>query len=412
MLNSNIVVKNRWKIQAKIGQGAFGETYAGFDVQTGEEVAIKVDKCDTKKMVLKLEMMALKKLQGCPYIVRYIHGGRQDDFNFLVMERLGDNLAELRKRAANANGSFSRFTTLKLGIQMIDAVEGCHNLGYIHRDIKPSNFVIGRGATKNQTYLIDFGLARKYRLPSGEIRPPRKTAGFRGTARYASVNSHQSKELSRRDDLWSIFYVLVEFSLGQLPWRRLKDKEQIGEVKEQHTNADLVKDLSPEFLLFMEHLQKLGYADSPDYEYLRSLLMQVFVREGYKMDMAFDWDLVQNGNDTESKKTSGSLTMNGETPIMTALTLRNTEFDDGGKNSTSENFDRNRSSFGSTAHRQQRQHSLSSGGDGHHNGSSAVVNPDNNNQLEIDNSKVPQPVDPKIPEVPPNSKCCAGCVIL
>jgi tau tubulin kinase len=46
--------------------------------------------------------------------------------------------------------------------------------------------------------LIDFGLARKYRLPSGEIRPPRKSAGFRGTARYASINSHHSKELGRR----------------------------------------------------------------------------------------------------------------------------------------------------------------------------------------------------------------------
>jgi hypothetical protein len=48
-----------------------------------------------KKMVLKLEVIALKKLQSCQYVVRYIHSGRHDDFNFLVMELLGQNLEEL-----------------------------------------------------------------------------------------------------------------------------------------------------------------------------------------------------------------------------------------------------------------------------------------------------------------------------
>lgn len=93
---------------------------------------------------------------------------------------------------------------------------------------------MGRAKNKrNRCYLIDFGLARKYRLPTGEIRPPRKTAGFRGTARYASIHSHRSMELSRRDDLWSVFYVLIEFSVGSLPWRKVKDKEQIGALKEK-----------------------------------------------------------------------------------------------------------------------------------------------------------------------------------
>ena len=34
-------------------------------------------------------------------------------------------------------GYFSMGTTLRLGIQMLEAIEGCHNLAYIHRDIKP-----------------------------------------------------------------------------------------------------------------------------------------------------------------------------------------------------------------------------------------------------------------------------------
>lgn len=32
------------------------------------------------------------------------------------------------------------------------------------------------------------------------------------------------KEMGRHDDLWSLFYMLVEFVVGQLPWRKIKDK--------------------------------------------------------------------------------------------------------------------------------------------------------------------------------------------
>eukprot|EP00668_Euglena_longa_P001239 GGOE01001468.1.p1 GENE.GGOE01001468.1~~GGOE01001468.1.p1 ORF type:complete len:506 (-),score=68.77 GGOE01001468.1:353-1870(-) len=286
------IVKNRWKLTAKIGQGAFGETYSGYDLNSpdGQQVAIKVERWDNKKMVLKLEVMALKKLQLCPYVVKYVSSGRQDDFNFLVMERLGDNLAELRKKTSC--GAFSMGTTLRLGMQMLEAIEGCHNLSYIHRDIKPSNFVIGKTeAKRRRCFLIDFGLARKYRMPGGEIRPARKSAGFRGTARYASVHSHESKELSRRDDLWSLFYVLVEFASGSLPWRKIKDKDQIGELKAKYTNQDLVKDLPSAFGLFLEHLQSLGYQSSPDYSYLRSLLQTVLDAEGVVVDTPYDWEL-------------------------------------------------------------------------------------------------------------------------
>lgn len=193
-------------------------------------------------------------------------------------------------------GRFSMATTLKCGIQMIDALEGTHKLGYIHRDVKPSNFVSGRAkSTKGRIYVIDFGLARKYRLPNGDIRPPRKSAGFRGTARYASINSHKSKELGRRDDLWSVLYLLIEFALGSLPWRKIKDKDRIGELKEKYTNKELVKDLPKEFYLFMESLQKLGYADEPDYDGLRALLLQAYNRENYPMDLPFDWD-IKDGN--------------------------------------------------------------------------------------------------------------------
>lgn len=41
--------------------------------------------------------------------------------------------------------------------------------------------------------MLDYGLARQYTTSSGEVRPPRAAAGFRGTVRYASINAHKNK---------------------------------------------------------------------------------------------------------------------------------------------------------------------------------------------------------------------------
>lgn len=293
ILAPSTLIKHRWFVTKKIGKGSFGETYAAVDEGTSQNVAIKIEQLEGSKNALRQEVIALRQLQGCQFVVRFIHAGRQDHYNYLVMERLGENLAELRKQ--QPNGTFSMCTSLRLGIQMIEALEGIHELGFVHRDVKPANFVMGHRADarkRGRAYLIDFGLARKYRLPNGTIRPPREDAGFRGTTRYASINSHKKRELGPVDDLWSVFYTLIEFLKGSLPWQRLS-KEQVAVVKEKETNPDLCQNLPLEFVLFMEHLQNLAYEDTPDYTYLKNLLLQVYIREGYTDDTPFDWNVQQ-----------------------------------------------------------------------------------------------------------------------
>lgn len=284
------LIKGRWKVLKKIGAGAFGEIFSGKNVITNEMVAIKVERVDNKKQVLKLEVAVLKKLQACPFVCRFITCGRFNEYNYLIMELLGENLSELRRR--QPDGRFSMGTAIKLGIQMMKALEAVHDLGYIHRDVKPSNYAMGlTGVKRHTTFLIDFGLARRYLLSSGEVRPPRDSTGFRGTARYASINSHLSKDLGRRDDLWSIFYMLIEFVQGQLPWRKLKDKDQIGDMKVKYNTPELVKDLPPQFLAFMKHLKSLQYADRPDYNHLYNILLDLYHSQGCDDHTPFDWEV-------------------------------------------------------------------------------------------------------------------------
>ena len=82
--------------------------------------------------------------------------------------------------------------------------------------------MIGSGSRKNLIYLIDFGLAKRYRDPKTlQHMQLREGRALTGTARYASINTHMGIEPSRRDDIESIFYVLVYLHKGILPWQGL-----------------------------------------------------------------------------------------------------------------------------------------------------------------------------------------------
>merc|ERR1712151_1277216 len=115
---------------------------------------------------------------------------------------------------------------------MLRRIEFFHTRSYIHRDIKPDNFLIGRAQKSNIVYIIDFGLAKKYRNPETHVHGPyRENKNLTGTARYASLNAHLGLEQSRRDDLEAIGYVLVYFLKGGLPWQGLKAKSATKKYK-------------------------------------------------------------------------------------------------------------------------------------------------------------------------------------
>jgi tau tubulin kinase len=103
-------------------------------------------------------------------------------------------------------------------LKMLTSIENTHAAGIVHRDIKPTNFVRGDPSEPDQLYLIDFGLAKQHLDARGEVLPTRTQTEFRGTVPYASLASHFKKELGRKDDLWSFFFILLELLDQKLPW--------------------------------------------------------------------------------------------------------------------------------------------------------------------------------------------------
>ncbi|KAH9801508.1 protein kinase domain-containing protein [Citrus sinensis] len=185
-------------------------------------------------------------------------------------------------------------------IIQINRVEFVHSKSFLHRDIKPDNFLMGLGRRANQVYIIDFGLAKKYRDTSTHQHIPyRENKNLTGTARYASMNTHLGIEQSRRDDLESLGYVLMYFLRGSLPWQGLKagtkkqKYEKISEKKVSTSIEALCRGYPTEFASYFHYCRSLRFDDKPDYAYLKRIFRDLFIREGFQFDYVFDWTILK-----------------------------------------------------------------------------------------------------------------------
>ncbi|KAL5221880.1 hypothetical protein ABZP36_026593 [Zizania latifolia] len=290
-------VGNKYRLGRKLGSGSFGEIYLGTNVQTNEEVAIKLENVKTKHPQLLYESKLYRILQGGTGIPNVKWFGVEGDYNVLVMDLLNRSLEDL---FSFCNRKMSLKTVLMLADQMINRVEFVHSKSFLHRDIKPDNFLMGLGKRANQVYMIDFGLAKKYRDTSTHQHIPyRENKNLTGTARYASVNTHLGIEQSRRDDMESLGYVLMYFLRGSLPWQGLKagtkkqKYEKISERKIATSIEALCRGYPSEFASYFHYCRSLRFEDLPDYQYLKRLFRDLFIREGFQFDYVFDWTILK-----------------------------------------------------------------------------------------------------------------------
>jgi serine/threonine protein kinase len=294
-----IRVGGRYKLRHKIGSGSFGDIYLAKNVQTNEEVAVKMEEIKCKYPQLIYEAKILHSLQGGMGIPNLSWFGQEGDYNVLVMDLLGQNLEEL---VNSCNRKFSVKTVLLIADQAISVLEYLHTKGVLHRDIKPENILLGLGKKSSFVHFIDFGLSKRYKDPkSNQHIPYRENKQLTGTARYVSINTHKGIEQSRRDDLESLGYVLIYLFRGSLPWQGLKAKtklEKYSRILERKENTPLdtlCKGIPIEFANYIAYCRKLKFEEKPDYSYLKRMFKELFMREGYEYDYVYDW-LLQPAN--------------------------------------------------------------------------------------------------------------------
>jgi serine/threonine protein kinase len=306
---------NKYHCIKKLGEGSFGQIYEANYKK--EKYALKFEERKKDYNLLQNEAAIMNYLKGpnIPFVKSY---GFNNKYNILVMQLLGKSLEELLMERKN----FSLKTVCMLGYQMINILEFIHERHILHRDVKPDNFVMGLDELSENVYLIDFGLAKKYRSMTTLIQYPlTKKDKLTGTARYASINALKGYEHSRRDELESVGYILVYFLKGKLPWQRIKanTKEEkykkILEKKIEISSNELCKGLPKEFENFLEYTKQLKYEERPNYNILRKLLDNIMKRKNYNYDYIYDWTTLEEKefrkhNRTKTEPTGETMSFN------------------------------------------------------------------------------------------------------
>ena len=174
-----------------------------------------------------------------------------------------------------------------------------HANNYIHRDLKPDNIMLGLGDASNTIHMIDFGLTRSVIDPkTGEHIPFKSDKNLVGTCRFVSVNAHKGYELSRRDDLISLGYIIIHLFKGSLPWQDIDTRKpsaryrRLGRAKAKRTNQSLCSECPTQFLTYMDYVSSLEFEKAADYDYLKSLIRGAAFENNYDLfDNVFDWSI-------------------------------------------------------------------------------------------------------------------------
>ena len=292
-----IRVGGRYRLGKKIGTGSFGEIFEGTDIFDNSSVAIKLEHNTVKYPQLLFEAKLLKSIPGTGIPTMHWFG-IAGEYNAMVMELLGQNLEDLFSYCTK---HFTLKTILMITIQLIERIKHVHDNNYVHRDIKPENFLVGKESTSKTIYILDFGLAKRFRDEYTHIHIPLKeNRNLTGTARYASCNAHNGLEQSRRDDMESLAYVILYFFKGKLPWQGLKHKDKnekyakIKEMKMSITPEKLCEGIPQEFAQYLTMVKKLGFEEEPEYKKYIQMFNNLFKEKEFEMDYLYDWVTVKN----------------------------------------------------------------------------------------------------------------------
>ena len=206
-----------YQILSLLGAGGMGVVYKARDTRLKRSVAIKVLPADQvsdpeRKRRFIQEARAASALNH-PNIITIYDIGSEGGIDFVVMEHVaGKTLGQLIPRKGLRVNE-----TLKLAVQMADALAKAHSAGIVHRDLKPTNVMVTEdGLVK----VLDFGLAKLTEVESDEggtrtTQPQTETGTIVGTVSYMSPEQAEGKKVDARSDIFSFGAVLYEMVTGQ-----------------------------------------------------------------------------------------------------------------------------------------------------------------------------------------------------
>ena len=284
-LDTHPTIASFFSLKRALGSGSYGEVYEAVDTRTRARVAIKLEPVGACFPQLVYEHRVLQELASYHGFPRVIWFESNDEYNVMIMQKLGKSVEEARMAAG---GTLPIKQVIDIGRQVLERLACCHARGIAYRDMKPQNMLFGLpkllpdGTDACPIYLIDFGLCKRVLDPeSGAHVPIRNDKKLAGTPRYASLNAHKGIEQARRDDVESLMYVLIFLAKGTLPWQSSptntndcstmsKLLKTVGRIKERVTVPELCDGLPPIFSDTLTYARNMVFDAMPDYTFLNA----------------------------------------------------------------------------------------------------------------------------------------------
>ena len=215
-----MIVGGKYRLLGELGRGGMGLVFKAEDIQLRRTVAVKFLSPflagDTEHRSRFLREARTASALNHPHICVIHEIGEDDGRPFIAMEYVtGRSLREIL-----AVGPMAAEKAVRLGLQIVGALEQAHARGIVHRDLKTSNVMI---TAEDTVKVLDFGLAKRLGGAEAEGAGPSQTsltaAGtFLGTLHYAAPEVLRGEPADARSDLWSTGVIMYEMTAGTLPF--------------------------------------------------------------------------------------------------------------------------------------------------------------------------------------------------
>jgi serine/threonine protein kinase len=204
------------------------------------------------------------------------------------MPLFGPSVGAIRRSCEGQH--FSLPTICRIAFETIEIIEKLHSAGIVHCDIKPDNFLLNQ-ASVGGFVLIDFGLSSRWRSEETHRHIESRTSdGFRGTLRYGSTFVHKLCEPSRRDDVISWFYSIVEIAKGKLPWKDVQDNHLCMSCKQTITAEKLCGGLPERMQTIWNSIKALEFEEEPNYGLIKRQLEGIAIDNAWGDECQYDWE--------------------------------------------------------------------------------------------------------------------------
>jgi len=239
---------SHYRILEPLGTGGMGEVYKGRDLHLDRDVAVKVllrgALADpTARERFRREAHVLSRLSH-PGVATIFDFATQDAVDFLVMEYVPGGTLQSRL----SQGPMPLEEVVRLGVEIGDALEAAHRLGFLHRDLKPGNVVLTVAGTPK---ILDFGLAGLLHA-SQSMTDLTQTGTVFGSLPYMAPEQLRGEPGDSRTDVYALGALLYEMTTGCRPFDKSRPEALMFEIL--HAATRPVRTLRPEASLELDRL--------------------------------------------------------------------------------------------------------------------------------------------------------------